>query len=258
MTRLRLDLEEYDFTIEHIAGKKNVAAEALSRITLEDLRKIQLATAYAFPVTKQSMTKKLNEEKSMQKMPKDSNETAQEQSIPKVMEELNCAFMRKEPRIKSFDLTSFINQINNIDCRPTFEYKGHRKIMNVDIRNTVVNEKISVEKILSKLQLYAIDKNLNKFQWPTVDEIFVYCSLHEFKEACESQFTKLQISLVKKPTVIKSEEEKLELMTNFHNDPVFGGHFGQKKLYAKLRSNFYWKGMSGDVARFVKNCDKCR
>lgn len=47
-------------------------------------------------------------------------------------------------------------------------------------------------------------------------------------------------------------------MTSFHNDPVFGGHFGQKKLYAKLRSNFYWKGMTRDIAEFIKKCEKCR
>lgn len=252
-------MEEYNFTIEHISGKKNVAADALSRITLDDLRRIQLATAYAFPVTTRSMSRKLKEKQDMQERPKDSNEPAQEKFIPKVIEELNCAFMRKVPRVKCFNLTSFINQRNNIDCRPTLcAYKGHRKIMNVDLRDTVVNEKFSLEKILSKLQIQAIDKNLNKLQWPTDDEIFLHCSLHEFKEACESQLTKLRISLVKKPRRVESEEEKIELMTNFHNDPVFDGHFGQKKLYAKLRSNFYWKGMSGDVARFVKSCDECK
>lgn len=38
LTRLRLDLEEYKFEIVHISGKSNVVADALSRISIEDLK----------------------------------------------------------------------------------------------------------------------------------------------------------------------------------------------------------------------------
>lgn len=38
LTRIRLDLEEYSFTVEHIRGKDNVIADALSRITIDDLK----------------------------------------------------------------------------------------------------------------------------------------------------------------------------------------------------------------------------
>lgn len=40
LTRIRLDLEEYDFVIEYIKGIDNVTADALSRIEIADLRKI--------------------------------------------------------------------------------------------------------------------------------------------------------------------------------------------------------------------------
>jgi len=32
----------------------------------------------------------------------------------------------------------------------------------------------------------------------------------------------------------------------------------KKRLYAKLKQNFYWKNMSKDVAKFVKTCIKCQ
>lgn len=38
LSRLRLDLEEYDFEIQYIKGKDNVIADALSRITIQDLK----------------------------------------------------------------------------------------------------------------------------------------------------------------------------------------------------------------------------
>lgn len=130
--------------------------------------------------------------------------------------------------------------------------------MKVDLQNTVVNEKFSLEKILSKLQAKAVDLKINKIQWPTNDEIFLFYSMNEFKNECHKLLNDLHISLVRQPRVIESNEEKLDLITSFHNDPVFGGHCGQKKLYAKLRSNFYWKGMTRDVANFIKKCEKCR
>lgn len=38
LTRLRLELAEFTFTVEHIRGKENVVADALSRIHIDDIR----------------------------------------------------------------------------------------------------------------------------------------------------------------------------------------------------------------------------
>lgn len=55
LTRMRLDLEEYDFEIEYIKGKNNVLADALSRITIEELKDINSKSAQIFAVTTRSM-----------------------------------------------------------------------------------------------------------------------------------------------------------------------------------------------------------
>lgn len=68
----------------------------------------------------------------------------------------------------------------------------------------------------------------------------------------------LTISIIKPPKVITDASEKMALLEKFHNDPLFGGHAGQKKLYAKLRNNYYWKAMTKDVAKFIQNCENCR
>jgi len=38
---MRLELEEYNFTVEYLKGKDNYLADALSRITITDLKNIQ-------------------------------------------------------------------------------------------------------------------------------------------------------------------------------------------------------------------------
>lgn len=40
LTRIRLDLEEYNFKVTHIKGKENVVADALSRRTSEELKSL--------------------------------------------------------------------------------------------------------------------------------------------------------------------------------------------------------------------------
>ncbi|RYE21296.1 MAG: hypothetical protein EOP45_09775 [Sphingobacteriaceae bacterium] len=40
LTRIRLDLEEYQFDVIHISGKSNVVADALSRISVDDLKSL--------------------------------------------------------------------------------------------------------------------------------------------------------------------------------------------------------------------------
>lgn len=46
-------------------------------------------------------------------------------------------------------------------------------------------------------------------------------------------------------------------MTIYHCDPIAGGHCDMKKLYAKLRTKYYWKNMTRDIAEFVKVCENC-
>lgn len=41
LTRIRLDLEKYKFSIEYAKGKSNVVADAVSRIDFEAIKNIQ-------------------------------------------------------------------------------------------------------------------------------------------------------------------------------------------------------------------------
>lgn len=58
LTRMRLNLEEYNFTVVFINGKDNVIADALSHITIEDLKKQHEATIQI--IQTRSMSRKTN------------------------------------------------------------------------------------------------------------------------------------------------------------------------------------------------------
>lgn len=56
---MRLDIEEYEFSVEYIKGKDNVIADALSRISINQFISIQ-ETAQILRVQTRSTTNKLN------------------------------------------------------------------------------------------------------------------------------------------------------------------------------------------------------
>ena len=55
---MRLDLEEYNFTVEYLRGMDNYVADALSRITIEELKHMNEQTNYVLKITTRSMTNK--------------------------------------------------------------------------------------------------------------------------------------------------------------------------------------------------------
>lgn len=97
LTRIRVELEDYDFTIEHIKGKNNVAADALSRITIEDLKDLYGKAATVLPITR-SMSRKLH--KTVNSLPDQTTPIQiKEEDIP-VVEDLSSSFSRTIPKIK--------------------------------------------------------------------------------------------------------------------------------------------------------------
>lgn len=62
-----------------------------------------------------------------------------------------------------------------------------------------------------------------------------------------------------KPVIhITNKDEQQKLLREYHYDRIRGGHNGRNRLYAKLRSKFYWKNMSKDVAKIVRECNACK
>lgn len=244
LSRIRLDLEEYDFEIQYIRGKDNVLADALSRITIDDLKNLYGETQI-LAVTR-SMTKN-NENKIKKPVDTDIN-----CNNIHVFEDFNTGFNKKIPRLKtkSMLLSKMTGSMNEITL---IAHLAHSKAFKFTLKG-----KITLTTIFSALQSLAKDRKLKNLQISRNDNIFKLCTIEDFKTVGNRVLKNLTISIIKPPKVVVDASEKLKLMEKFHNDPLFGGHAGQKKLYAKLRNNFYWKRMTKDIAQFIQKCENCR
>lgn len=250
LTRVRLELEEYDFVVEYIKGKDNVAADALSRISIHDLKQIDNNNESLVLAITRSMSRKANEQSS----PK-VNESDELKRL-RVVEAFGTYFDKKIPRLRTttIDTQNIRSKLASIKMNIFF---GHRRIHEIKVDDSA-NEKLTLNAILSKLQKAADVMKINSIQWPLNDSIFKLCKYEEFKEACNGVLTNLQIILTKPPQIVTDTEQKREILDQFHNDRLYGGHSGQKKLYAKIRAHYFWKGMTKDISKFVKDCQKCQ
>lgn len=249
LTRIRLDLEEYNFEIHHIPGKTNVIADALSRISIDDIKEVtEYEKNNIFAITR-SMKRRQNAEK----MAENSNLISLPK--PKAITEM-VGYDKNIPRIRIRELVGDKNTGEIVQIKMNLYH--NRKVLTKIEMNAAVNDKLSLNAILSRLQSAADALNLNKIQWPLNDTIFKLCTEEEFKKACNETLNNLTISLIKPCIIINDEQEKINLLHKYHNDPLYGGHCGRNRLYAKLKSTYYWKNMTKYVADFVKNCTSCQ
>lgn len=245
LTRIRLELEEYDFDVQHISGKDNVIADALSRISIGEIKEI-IQKEEKILVTTRSMTKRQQMTKNIQ------DNTTIQTKVNKVVEELTTTFDKNIPRLKTTEI--LIDKSNGkIKSIEISAFEKHKKLFKI----TIESEKLTLKLILSKIEEKAREYNKNKLQLPTKDKIFDMCTINEMKEAGEKYLKHAQILLVPTPEIINDNKRKMEILEKFHYDPIFGGHYGQKKLYARVRERYYWKNMSHDISKFVRNCKIC-
>lgn len=234
---MKIDLEEFDFTIDHIAGKNNLAADTLSRITIEDLK-----TLYENNVTMLKMTQ-TNSPNYLHI--KDFKQTFEE---PQILAVQTRSMTRKAQRIpKKVGRTQDFEQIfvpvveelvSEKDI-PTLitnaqfilsARKNKKKIFQMDLNKYVRNDWLDLGTVLSLLEKIATNCSINKFKWPKNDKFFQLISISTFKEMCKEKLTKLQISLTASVQKINTEQEKNDIMKRYHDDPFRGGHCGQIML----------------------------
>jgi len=244
LTRIRLELEEYDFTIEHIKGKDNSGADALSRIDFKDIKTIS-NTNQIFRVTTRSQSNK--QQKSEQ-----INDHAVQPNMeePKIFETINVDCVKKWVKLK-VDINKSV---------PMIYFKRGKQVLapKININKAVVKGKLDLDQFLPILIRETNSRKLNKIQLSLNSELFTSIPTELFKQKAQELLTNLQIALTPKIQVITDKNEQQNLLKKFHEDPLFGGHPGTTRLLRKLRQFYYWKNITKDVTLYVKRCTQCQ
>lgn len=257
LTRMRMDLEDFDFIVEYIKGEKNVGADALSRIDISDLR-----NTFKVAIMTRSKSRQITKDK-------DQNEL-NEQEVSKIkIYELSNPQMNNDPELK-FELSNDFLQVGR--CIVGLNLNNYKKasvMINFDI-SRILKEfkkgarqvrkeifKMAIEEILSKLETESENVNISQVRIYDNDDIFAYLSKQEFKEASK-YLNKLQIAIIKSPTLVVDLNVRNDLLRKFHDDPLIGGHCGAQRMYTKMKYYYKWPKMRQEIKNYVQKCKKCQ
>lgn len=142
LTRMRLDLEDYQFTVEYLKGKDNHVAEALSRVSIGNLIEINRNILMVQPRSLQNKNKE-----------------------PNVYEVIN-----------NNDVKKFVNlKFNNLKC--LFKH-GKRIISQFSVNDFYSKRKFDLGQFFSKLNSEAGLQNIVNIKLSPSEQIFEFVSLN--------------------------------------------------------------------------------
>lgn len=237
LARIRLDLSDYDFTIEHIKGKENVAADALSRLEFNDIRKIRNSEEHQLLVMTRAQLKEQH---------KIVNTTVG------FREALNNITHKNVP------ILEFGFEDSKLEPECWFYIRSSRIL-----KSKILIYKRSCLRQAIELLIDALSHMMNKnaikeIKMSQNDAMFNKLDVNDFKNIVNTKLTTGLLWVMQPIIMIESADERKRILNHFHSHPLEGGHIGQKRLYSKIRSKYQWKNMARDVAQLVRNCQLCQ
>lgn len=243
LTRLRLELAEFNFTINHIPGKDNVVADALSRIHIRDIIKASEDAASILALTR-SMT---NKQQIASNITKSKNDKPQVN--PRIYEASTSFIRKKVPLITSQRISQ--NKYN-------IQLRKSKTILVQLQANHSDNATVFIKEILAKLDQIAFRHPFNLLRIQTNDPIFKLCAKETIKQIGNQTLKHVSIILVDPPKFVHDIQERKDLILLNHDNHAFGGHSGKRRLHAKLRQKYFWPRMTRDIAQHVNACHECQ
>lgn len=107
-----------------------------------------------------------------------------------------------------------------------------------------------LNELLARLNVEAGRLALNHLKIYSNNKLFDICDYKQFI-TMGSQLAKINIAIIQNQRHITDRKEQLELIRTYHDNPIFGGHIGKKRMHSKLRQHFIRKNMVRDVAQHV-------
>lgn len=241
LTRLRLELAEFDFTIHHIPGKDNVVADALSRIHIKDLINQQNALSIKF-ITR-SMTRQAQ---------LDLNKPTQPISIPTLthVTEVSENYTSKKTPL-------FQTRFNTNEQQIYMRINKYHSVLSLSGDN-LNNAKLFLRETFAWLNNEAVKNSFIAIKIFANDPLFKICAKEQFIEIGNKMLQDLTIFIVNQPIFVHNSADRQRLIETYHSNPIFGGHLGKKRLHAKIRQKFTWPKLVRDVARHVDACHQCK
>lgn len=259
LTKFRLILEEYDFTVSYIKGSNNVTADALSRIQIDssELKDMnRKVTESIYVTTRAQLSKQIQDSKS-----EVADSTDRRLDHPGMVELLKRPMQSVEVRpVNKVEFCKFKNLGINENGKCTDFFKSKNIFYDVNSQIIYLKQNPRSAFTLSD-SLRDLKKVCKEYRIPELcvtksdDSVYLIPEIQKIKKELNDGGTK--ICIVKMSQVIDDKEMRQLILNDFHMLPT-GGHAGVNRMYNNVKKYYFWSGLRQDVESFVKRCDDCQ
>lgn len=252
LTKFRLLLEEYNFTIQYTQGKDNCTADALSRIILnsDDLKQLQVN------VITRSATKKAEMESKLQHKPEISDPKA----LPPNESPNNIVELKIVERLDSTEEEKLLGPSHTLAYVPSKNYllwKWHSyDTRTPDVKNGSSLQR-DVKQICEPLNIRRII--IMKENIKNIIRGRPALKMNNVMKYIYKEFKKENITVLFKENIkiIDDKGKQQHILNDFHLLPT-SGHAGINRMIRNITKKYHWPGIYKDVTEFVKHCKTCQ
>ncbi|HEX4851861.1 MAG TPA: DDE-type integrase/transposase/recombinase, partial [Puia sp.] len=248
LARWAIELMQYNLVLEHIDGKRNRVADALSRIaedlTLEDIENVPESEDIAeFPRTLYMCM----EDERGQVAEEEWRQESKNESLE--VESVTARVTSSRAGVASGELESEVMVIDGPTKEvPVFEIVSQGNVMfSRQSLCDLQSESLELGKVYRLLQM-----PLDEEVYDRVSEVELW-----YLNNCRVEDGLMVIGPIQSYRIIAPEGVRRELFEYAHTSRLTGGHFALKKTHLRIK-RFYWHGMLNDFKKWIQYCKECQ
>lgn len=258
LLRWSLKLDRFNFTIEHIEGKKNVVADAISRPDEHDDSDSEAKTSIPSPPPAADSSAPSHPTAGNGEMLVLTKPTTEPQPI--VFPPANTASKGKEPLpdAPAGIPSTPAAQATNGERRPAIPVAlaepprdlHPESLNNIDwaAEQRKSHDLLQIINFLEKKELPPRKRDAHRVEVTASSMELIDGKLYRIKTGEKSVCR----------TFVVPRQLVARIILACHDDAIGGGHLGFRKTLWKIKQRFYWEGMYADTKLWVQSCKTCQ
>lgn len=252
LLKFRLQLEEYDYTVEYTKGRDNTA-DALSRVTItsEDLKSMN-EKIIAMVMTRAQTSKMLKEKE----IDVDSTRNPYIPVEPRSGQPRIAEILRKPSDYVelNFIQENKLKKKNITYSKECLAYEESTNTLYINLKYMSYFTRVEFANILSSC--------CNKIN---IKELCIIKN-EENKEFIEKLLSEIEgrekwsgprINVLRGIKKVLNEKEKICILHDYHLLPT-SGHAGVRRMINNIKGKYFWTRLENDVRQYVSKCAKCQ
>lgn len=257
LLKFRLQLEEYNYTVEYIKGQSNSAADALSRIiiTSDDLKSMNEQVLNVMTRGQYRRMRECEEGERSSIPPVDSIDMNSRPDQPRIVEvlkkpgniaELSLMTQRSLEKIMNNSLLT-----NSYKC---FVYVPAKSIVYI---NTTSRSPVTRDGLVRDLSLFCNRVDIRELCIIRNDnnKEFIAGLIKEINKYDKWSGPRLYVA--NKVQKIENLDDRRVILNDFHLLPT-SGHAGIRRMTNNIKKYYFWPSMGKDITEYVSKCDQCQ